>query len=251
MAGRGVGGSGGGYEVPQGLQELLIEFTVSVLVERPTDLLHYAHDYFRRMHEERNKAPPLPLTTTASDDEDSVISDDDDEPMPGCPILSFRFLDHVPDQATYSEEKEEGRKIITFRKEGSGDSEVILYVFILRNYAISDDSEVTLFVFVGRELDGCLVVANEVEAQNYYIIDRRMFSYYIINRRKEGRTVVQYQVPYLELVYQHIKLPGTPTISFQGPCASVKLVLRRYNIPDGSIHGFCDKYKCYMFHKVP
>lgn len=77
MAGR--GGGAGGYEVPPGLQELLIEFTVAVLVERPPDLLAYACEYFHRMHEDRSKQPPPP-----SESEESIISDeDDDEPMPG------------------------------------------------------------------------------------------------------------------------------------------------------------------------
>lgn len=76
MAGR---GGGGGYEVPAGLQELLIEFTVAVLVERPSDLLAYASEYFNRMYEDRLKQPTQP-----SESEESMITDeDDDEPMPG------------------------------------------------------------------------------------------------------------------------------------------------------------------------
>ncbi|KAK8728694.1 hypothetical protein OTU49_009097, partial [Cherax quadricarinatus] len=83
MAGR--GGGGGGYEVPPGLQELLIEFTVAVLVERPPDLLAYASEYFHRMHEDRSKQPPPP-----SESEESIITDDDDdEPMPEPPLSRF------------------------------------------------------------------------------------------------------------------------------------------------------------------
>ncbi|KAK3859044.1 hypothetical protein Pcinc_030790 [Petrolisthes cinctipes] len=89
MAGRGGGGGGGGagvggggYEVPPGLQELLIEFTVAVLVERPPDLLAYASEYFSRLHEDRARQQVIPTTTI---DDASTITDDedDDEPMPG------------------------------------------------------------------------------------------------------------------------------------------------------------------------
>lgn len=86
MAGRGGGGGGGGgggYEVPAGLQELLIEFTVAVLVERPPDLLAYASEYFSRLHEDRARQQVIPTTTI---DDASTITDedeDDDEPMPG------------------------------------------------------------------------------------------------------------------------------------------------------------------------
>lgn len=84
MAGR---GGGGGYEVPEGLQELLIEFTVSVLVEQPPDLLSYASDYFNRLHEERSHAPQPPR----SESEDSMLSDDD-EPMPGWCFYLFKNI---------------------------------------------------------------------------------------------------------------------------------------------------------------
>jgi hypothetical protein len=75
------GGTGGSsstsYVVPAGLQELLIEFTVSVLVEQPPDLTSYAAEYFGRLAEERAGEAPH----QRSDDESMVT--DDDEPMPG------------------------------------------------------------------------------------------------------------------------------------------------------------------------
>ena len=75
MSGRGSGEVG--YEVPEGLQELLIEFTVSVLVEQPSDLLSYASDYFQRLREEKSQ---LPLVS----EPDYRASDDEDEsPMEG------------------------------------------------------------------------------------------------------------------------------------------------------------------------
>lgn len=83
MSGQGIGSGDGstsaGYSVPAGLQELLIEFTVSVLVEQPADLTSYAAEYFGRLLEERSVVQPVP---TRSDDEESMATDDD-EPMPG------------------------------------------------------------------------------------------------------------------------------------------------------------------------
>ena len=71
MAGRGTG-----YDVPDGLQELLIEFTVSVLVEQPGDLYSYAAEYFKRLQEDK-KTVKLPR------DEETASEDDLDSPMEG------------------------------------------------------------------------------------------------------------------------------------------------------------------------
>ena len=72
-----------GYVVPAGLQELLIEFTVSVLVEQPSDLTSYAAEYFARLQADRKVVPSV--IQTRSDGEESMATDDedDDEPMPG------------------------------------------------------------------------------------------------------------------------------------------------------------------------
>lgn len=80
-AGQGYAGEGntsGGYVVPAGLQELLIEFTVSVLVEQPTDLTSYAAEYFARLQQDRGTAT---IVHPPSDEES--MATDDDEPMPG------------------------------------------------------------------------------------------------------------------------------------------------------------------------
>ena len=74
--GQGIPGGGDGYQVPSGLQEMLIEFTVSVLVEQPPDLVIYAAEYFRRQQQEQATLPIPRLV----EGEDSI---DDDDTLPG------------------------------------------------------------------------------------------------------------------------------------------------------------------------
>ena len=77
------------FEIPAGLTDLLQEFTVGVLREKPPDLIQYAADYFNKLNESRQDMglglPGLPKgvrfevqngTTTESDD-----IDDDEEPF--------------------------------------------------------------------------------------------------------------------------------------------------------------------------
>ncbi|XP_023243875.1 cAMP-dependent protein kinase type II regulatory subunit-like [Centruroides sculpturatus] len=63
------------YEVPPELTNLLLDFTVNVLLERPSDILEYAANYFNQLREERLSRSLVP---SVSDSEDY-----DDEPMPG------------------------------------------------------------------------------------------------------------------------------------------------------------------------
>lgn len=80
------------FEIPPGLTDLLQDFTVSVLKERPPDLVQFAADYFVKLNSQKKiendddddtggrgvrfaaaSPPPEPM------DEDD--DDDDDEPM--------------------------------------------------------------------------------------------------------------------------------------------------------------------------
>ena len=42
------------FEIPAGLTDLLQDFTVAVLKERPSDLVQFAADYFNKLNENKN-----------------------------------------------------------------------------------------------------------------------------------------------------------------------------------------------------
>lgn len=67
------------YEIPAELNNLLIDFTVSVLVNRPGDLIEYAANYFNRLLDERRNSAPsnhsLQSNHCNEDDNDSTSSD--------------------------------------------------------------------------------------------------------------------------------------------------------------------------------
>lgn len=47
------GQAGGRIQVPDELREVLLEFTISYLLEQPGDVVGYAADYFARLREAR------------------------------------------------------------------------------------------------------------------------------------------------------------------------------------------------------
>lgn len=45
-------------EVPEGLSDLLQEFTIAVLRSRPKDLISFASEYFNKMQQKQSKDAP-------------------------------------------------------------------------------------------------------------------------------------------------------------------------------------------------
>lgn len=62
-------------QVPDELREVLLEFTISYLLEQPGDIVSYAVDYFTRLRETR--ITTYETTTTVSSPDESVISNEE------------------------------------------------------------------------------------------------------------------------------------------------------------------------------
>ena len=58
------------FEIPEGLGDMLRDFTVEVLREKPRDLYEFAVDYFTRVKEDR-KPKSVPMYIIVDDDEDA------------------------------------------------------------------------------------------------------------------------------------------------------------------------------------
>lgn len=73
-------------DVPPELTNLLLEFTVNVLVEKPDDIVAFAANYFAKLREERQKngqqQQPLLQPTISENDEGNLTDDEDEEPIP-------------------------------------------------------------------------------------------------------------------------------------------------------------------------
>lgn len=108
----GIGGGGGGggtegtgimsrdaasnrYEIPSQLQQLVLDFTVICLVERPADLVGFAADYFaqlrsRQQQQQQHQGRDGSVARSAThgnghgpESDDSMLTDESDEPSPG------------------------------------------------------------------------------------------------------------------------------------------------------------------------
>ncbi len=74
------------FEIPAGLTDLLQDFTVCVLREKPADLVQYAANYFSDLQDNRSKTSKVVkkgVSFGGGSDEETMQTDSDDEPMPG------------------------------------------------------------------------------------------------------------------------------------------------------------------------
>ena len=80
------------FEIPAGLTDLLQEFTVAVLKERPSDLVQFAADYFNKLNENKNvEISEKPRGVRFVEAEPMQTGESDEEPAEGL-LLCYRIL---------------------------------------------------------------------------------------------------------------------------------------------------------------
>ena len=72
------------FQILPQLTDLLQDFTVVVLREKPDDIVDFAADYFAKLKQSKEKVPPKPRGVSFQVDNGAKDSEEsDDEPMPG------------------------------------------------------------------------------------------------------------------------------------------------------------------------
>lgn len=66
---------GGRIQVPDDLREILLEFTISYLLEQPGDVINYAVEFFTRL--QNNRTTTIVRGPTAGTPDESIISDEE------------------------------------------------------------------------------------------------------------------------------------------------------------------------------
>ncbi|KZS13537.1 putative cAMP-dependent protein kinase type II regulatory subunit [Daphnia magna] len=179
-SGAGGGGGGGGigieggsgamsrdaasrYEIPGQLQQLLLDFTVSCLVERPADLVDFAADYFaqlrQRRQEQHNQQTGGLVAGSAAhgnghgpESDDSMLTDESDEPSPESLANRFNRRKSVFAESYDPEgDDDEGEKVVHPKSDQQRHrlAEAVKNIFIFRSldpvslsYSIYSDGQV-------------------------------------------------------------------------------------------------------------
>ncbi|KOB74963.1 cAMP-dependent protein kinase R2 [Operophtera brumata] len=70
---------GGRIQVPDDLREILLEFTISYLLEQPGDVINYAVEFFTRL--QNNRTTSIVKGPSAGTPDESIISDEEEPPV--------------------------------------------------------------------------------------------------------------------------------------------------------------------------
>jgi len=225
------------FEIPDGLTDLLQDFTVEVLRKRPDDLLAFAARYFEELLDKRPVSAKLSklggLSSTNGHDneenrqEEENDEDDDEEDedeiaeMPDI-VKSRNFGNRrvsVAAEKYNPEEDEDDDPAVVYPK--SDDERKFLHsaianIFMFRSLDKAQVSRV-IDAMLGREVEtGDVIIEQGDDGDNFYIIETGVYDIYV-NKSKVGAYENKGSFGELALMYN---MPRAATIqaSTNGKC---------------------------------
>uniref|UniRef100_A0AAR2KDG2 cAMP-dependent protein kinase type II regulatory subunit n=1 Tax=Pygocentrus nattereri TaxID=42514 RepID=A0AAR2KDG2_PYGNA len=154
-------------EIPAGLEDLLVRFTVEVLRNQPRDPLDFAVQYFQRLNQNQNQnrgggsSESLPSPTAA---------------RPGAVVISAETYN--PDDE--DEELREPRIVHPKTDEQRQRlQEACKHILLFKNLDAEQMSQVLDAMFERRVEVGELIIEQDDDGDNFYVIERGTFSIYM------------------------------------------------------------------------
>jgi len=179
------------YEIPGELQQLLLDFTVCCLVERPCSLVDFAADYFAQLRQRRQQQQQQLATSVVvsahgnghgPESDDSMLTDDSDEPSPASLANRFNRRKSVFAESYDPEgDDDEGEKVVYPKSDQQRHrlSEAVKNIFLFRPLD-QDQMQDVLDAMFERIVDsGDYVIRQGDDGDNFYVIDRGTFHIYV------------------------------------------------------------------------
>ncbi|CAH0551066.1 unnamed protein product [Brassicogethes aeneus] len=170
--------SGNRLQVPNDLREVLLEFTISYLLEQPGDVVAYAADYFQRLRETRTTS----LIYGGSGTQDLMSPDEstisgEEEP----PIERFTSRRKSVFAETYDPEEDDddddGIKTVFPKSDEQRQrlSEAVRNILLFRSLDKEQMSEVLDAMFERKVQQDELVIKQGDDGDNFYVIQSGIF----------------------------------------------------------------------------
>ncbi|XP_067126019.1 cAMP-dependent protein kinase type II regulatory subunit-like isoform X2 [Centruroides vittatus] len=176
------------YEVPPELTNLLLDFTVNVLLERPSDILEYAANYFNQLREERLSRSLVP---SVSDSEDY-----DDEPMPEPPVFTRRKSVFAEQYNPEDDDDDDIERVIHPKTDEQRQrlGEAVRDIFLFRALDEEQMQEVLDAMFERKVQPGDIVIKQGDDGDNFYIIQHGLYHVFVSTDKDEkGNMVGKYE----------------------------------------------------------
>ncbi|KDR08982.1 cAMP-dependent protein kinase type II regulatory subunit [Zootermopsis nevadensis] len=162
----------GRITVPDELRDVLLEFTISYLLEQPGDVVEYAVDFFHKLQENR-AANLVRLGETVDSPEESVISTEEEPP-----VTRFSSRRKSVFAETYNpeedEEDDEGTKVVYPKSDEQRDrlAESVKHILLFRALDKEQMQDVLDAMFEKTVKIGEYVIKQGDDGDNFYVIER-------------------------------------------------------------------------------
>ncbi|PSN49339.1 cAMP-dependent protein kinase type II regulatory subunit [Blattella germanica] len=161
----------GKITVPDELRDVLLEFTISYLLEQPGDVVEYAVDFFNKLLENRTAA--LRLGEGVDSPDESVISDVEEPP-----VTRFSTRRKSVFAETYNpeedEDDDEGTKVVYPKSDQQRErlAESVKHILLFRALDKEQMQDVLDAMFEKTVQLGEYVIKQGDDGDNFYVIER-------------------------------------------------------------------------------
>eukprot|EP00914_Ancora_sagittata_P011184 GHVO01021797.1.p1 GENE.GHVO01021797.1~~GHVO01021797.1.p1 ORF type:complete len:395 (+),score=66.59 GHVO01021797.1:736-1920(+) len=184
------------FEIPAGLTDLLQDFTVAVLREKPTDLVSFASEYFRNLNEDQqvNRAENLKTPPgggggvrfggepqTASDDE-PMQTDSDEEPFEPPKNRFQRRKSVAAERYDPEADDDEADKVIHPKTDEQRKrlNEATKHILLFRSLDQEQMQEVIDAMFEKKVTPDEHIIDQGDDGDNFYVIDSGMYDIFVV-----------------------------------------------------------------------
>ncbi|ELU08317.1 hypothetical protein CAPTEDRAFT_106605 [Capitella teleta] len=184
------------FEIPAGLTDLLQDFTVAVLREKPTDLVSFASEYFRNLNEDQqtNRAENLKTSSpggggvrfggdpqNASDDE-PMQTDSDEEPFEPPKNRFQRRKSVAAERYDPEADDDDADKVIHPKTDDQRKrlNEATKHILLFRSLDQEQMQEVIDAMFEKKVTAGEHIIDQGDDGDNFYVIDSGMYDIFVV-----------------------------------------------------------------------
>ncbi|XP_069681613.1 cAMP-dependent protein kinase type II regulatory subunit [Periplaneta americana] len=169
----------GKITVPDELRDVLLEFTISYLLEQPGDVVEYAVDFFHKLQENR-AANLVRLEETVDSPDESVISTEEEPP-----VTRFSSRRKSVFAETYNpeedEDDDEGAKVVYPKSDEQRErlAESVKHILLFRALDKEQMQDVLDAMFEKTVQAGDYVIKQGDDGDNFYVIERGTFHAFV------------------------------------------------------------------------
>uniref|UniRef100_A0A2A4JHD4 cAMP-dependent protein kinase type II regulatory subunit n=1 Tax=Heliothis virescens TaxID=7102 RepID=A0A2A4JHD4_HELVI len=184
---------GGRIQVPDDLREILLEFTISYLLEQPGDVINYAVEFFTRLQNNRTTTVVRGPTAAAGTPDESIISDEEEPP-----VARFNTRRKSVFAETYDPEEEdsdEGTTTVFPKSDAQRQrlAEAVRSILLFRSLDAQQMQQVLDAMFEKRTEPGEYLIRQGDDGDNFYVIENGMFDVLVTGDDRIEKVVHTYE----------------------------------------------------------